>query len=269
MAGLTRRRARQEKSINLDIVQDWLREAGNIALTQRNQLSPTSKPDGTLVTDVDHQIEKLLHDRITQSYPGHQILAEEGTSNRIMDSDYLWTIDPIDGTRAYVSGLPIWGISVGILKRGIPYAGLFFMPATDEMYGGTAKEPFLNNTPLSSLNHTDLQDPSAFIAVPSNTHRQYEISFPRLRSLGSATAHLAYVVRGAALAALTRNIYIWDIAPILPLAKANDIELVYLSGKKIDLNRLLDGSLAPEPMLAAPSKLIEQIRGLIHPRSNT
>jgi fructose-1,6-bisphosphatase/inositol monophosphatase family enzyme len=146
---------------------------------------------------------------------------------------------------------------------------VFFMPATRETYWGTDEEAFFNDRPITSLNHTHLRDPSAFIAVPSNAHQQYEISFPRLRSLGSATAHLAYVARGAALAALTRPIYVWDIAPVLPLLNANDVRLVYLSGKELDLHQLLDGSLSPEPLVAASSGIVKDVLAMIHRREGS
>lgn len=258
----------KNKAIDLRLVRKWLREAGKIALARHNSLNAVSKTDGTLVTNVDYQIETLLYERISQRYPDHQILAEEGRRQR-NGRDYLWTIDPIDGTRSYASGLPVWVISLGILRQGNPYMGIFFMPTTGDIYWGTEEGAFFNNKPISSPKTLDLQNPLAFIAVPSNAHCLYEISFPRLRSLGSTVAHLAYVARGAALAALTRQIYIWDIAPVLPLLKATGIGLVYLSGKEFEVHQLLDGSPSPEPLIAAPLNLIEEIRNLIHGKSDT
>jgi len=248
--------------IDLRLVETWLREAGVLAMTRRDSLNSASKVDGSLVTDVDHQIETYLSKQITQSYPEHQILAEEG-ARLGNDGEYLWTIDPIDGTRAYASGLPVWGISLGILRRGEPYAGLFFMPAVGELYTGMGEKAFFNNRLLSSAGVVDLQSSLAFLAVPSNAHCLFEISFKRLRSLGSCAAHLAYVARGTALAALTRPLYIWDIAPVLPLLQATGIALKYLSGREFQLQQLLDASQAPEPLVAAPTALIENIRGLI------
>ncbi|RPJ26008.1 MAG: inositol monophosphatase [Chloroflexi bacterium] len=248
--------------IDLRLVQAWLKEAGDIAMGRRDSLTAACKHDGSLVTDVDHQIETYLYKQVSQYYPGHQILAEEG-ARLGNDGEYLWTIDPIDGTRAYASGLPIWGISIGILKRGEPYAGLFSMPATGELYVGVGEKAFFNNRLLSSAVMVDIQSPTAFLAVPSNAHRLFEISFGRLRSLGSSTAHLAYVARGVAVAALTRPLYIWDIAPVMSLLRATGIALIYLSGRKFELQQLLDASPSPEPLIAAPVNLIENIRMLV------
>jgi fructose-1,6-bisphosphatase/inositol monophosphatase family enzyme len=252
----------QKDAIDLRLVRKWLKEAGKFALAQRNLLRTDLKTDGTPVTDVDLHIESLLVDHISQTYPDHQILSEEGNSHS-NNSEFLWTIDPIDGTRVYISGLPVWGISVGIFKQGSPYAGVFFMPATQEMYWGVGDKGFFNNQPMPLQNNIDMQNSLAFIAVPSNAHKHYEISFGRLRSLGSTTAHLAYVARGVAMAALTRRIYIWDLAAVLPLLKATGIGLVYLSGKAFDPHELLDGRPSPEPIVAAPVNIIEEVRTLI------
>ena len=258
----TAKTTNQKDAIDLRLVRKWLKEAGKFALTQRNLLSTELKADGTPVTNIDLQIESMLVDHISQTYPDHQILSEEGNSHS-NNCEFLWTIDPIDGTRVYISGLPVWGISVGILKQGNPYAGAFFMPATGEMYWGIGDKGFFNNQPMPLQNNIDMQNSLAFIAVPSNTHRHYEISFNRLRSLGSTTAHLAYVARGVAMAALTRRIYLWDLAAVLPLLKATGISLVYLSGKAFDPHELLDGRPAPEPLVAASASIIEEVRSLI------
>lgn len=253
--------------IDLYLVREWVTEAGRLALSRRQVLNVQTKSDNTLVTDIDRQIEDFLVEKIIQSYPDHQILSEEGAERRGSD-EFLWVIDPLDGTRAYASGLPVWGISIGMFHRGEPWAGVFFMPVTGEMYWGTEKAAYYGNRPIVPRRAVDIHDPLAFIAVPSNAHTLYEISFHRIRSLGSTAAHLAYVACGVATAALTRNIHIWDIAAILPLLEATDVDLVYLSGKPFQLQALFDGSPSPEPILAAPLSVIEDLRKLIHVKSD-
>ncbi len=248
--------------IDLAIVEDWLREAGEIALSRRKILETKTKPDNTLVTNADQQIENFLLEKIIQNYPEHQVLAEEGGARR-GNSEFLWAIDPIDGTRAFASGLPIWGISIGILHHGEPYAGALYMPITREIYSGSPHDAFYNEELLHPCTEIDVQNPLAFMAVPSNAHLLYDISFPRLRSLGSTTAHLAYVARGVATAVLTRRVRIWDIAAVLPILSVVGIGLAYLSGKPFQIHDLLDGRLAPEPILAAPIHLLDDIRELI------
>jgi fructose-1,6-bisphosphatase/inositol monophosphatase family enzyme len=250
------------ENIDFLLVETWIREAGRIALEGRESLITASKEDGSLVTDVDHRIEEYLYTQISRHYPGHQILAEEGTRQG-GEGEFLWTVDPIDGTRAYASGLPVWGISIGILKGHEPYAGYFFMPAVGELYAGLQDHAFFNDRSLPPVSKDGTITSTAFLAVPSNAHRYFDISFGRLRSLGSTTAHLAYVARGTALAALTRHLYVWDIAPVMPLLKATGIVVKYLSGQDFDLHQLLDGSPSPEPLVAAPWAVIDNMLAAI------
>lgn len=254
--------------IDLSLVENWLRKAGEIALSHQKMLEASVKTDNTLVTDADRQIEKFLVENIIQSYPGHQVLAEEGGISG-GSSEFLWAIDPIDGTRAFASGLPLWGISIGVLYRGEPYAGGLYLPAVGEIYLSSADGAFYNDQPLRSNKNTEIQNPMAFLAVPSNAHRLYEISFPRLRSLGSTSVHLAYVARGIATAALTRRVRIWDIAAVMPVLSAVGIGLVYLSGKPFQINDVLGGELTLEPIVAASVSVLEEIRMMIRHKAST
>ncbi len=254
-------------ALNVDLIRQWVTEASRIALSYIADGSVNLKDDRTPVTQIDTQVEHFLLGQIDRYYPGHGVLAEEGSTRT--GSDFIWIIDPIDGTRAFASGLPIWGISVGVFYQGQPYAGVFYMPRTREMYWGTEKDVFYNEHRLIPLSNVNLYSPLAFIAVPSSAHRYFEISFPRLRSFGSTTAHLAYVVHGTATAAITRRIRIWDLASILPLLKISQIELVYLSGKPFFPVELLNGEMAPEPLIAAHTSVIDQVRAFIQLKPQT
>lgn len=250
-----------QSMIDINLIREWLVEAGRIALTQPAERIVDIKSDSTPVTQIDRQIEAFLFDRITRHYPSHGILAEEGSSRP--GSDFTWIIDPIDGTRAFASGLPIWGISVGVFHQGNPYAGVFYMPATGEMYWGTETQAFCNDRELIPQDNVDMDSPLAFIAVPSNAHRYYQINFPRLRSLGSVTAHLAYVAHGMATAAITRRLKLWDIASVLPSLKISRTALVYLTGEAFNPRDLLNGESASAPIIVAHSSIIDKIRACV------
>jgi myo-inositol-1(or 4)-monophosphatase len=249
-------------AVDIRLIQKWLRDAGRIALSGQSALHSQEKPDHTLLTNIDQQVEAFLLERISKHYPGHNILSEEGGTYP-GESEFMWIVDPIDGTRAYASGLPIWGISIGILCQGEPYAGAFWMPRTGDMYWSNQNQAVHNGKQLPRRRGVNIHHHLAFIAVPSNTHLYYEISFPRIRSLGSTTAHLAYVAQGTALAALTRQIKIWDVAALLAVLNLTGIALIYLSGKPFHIQALLEGRSPPEPVVAAPSEIIDDVRRLI------
>ena len=248
--------------IDVNLIQGWLREAGHLALARQSTLNFSIKPDKSIVTNVDHEIESFLCDRINCHHHKQGILSEEGIE-KIGQSEYIWIIDPIDGTRAYASQLPVWGISIGIFKEGKPWAGFFHMPSTNEMFWSVNGLAYYNNTKLLPLVDADIASPFGFVAVPSSAHLEFDISFPRLRSLGSTAAHLAYVARGMAVAALTRRIKIWDIAGILPVLDTVGVSLLDLSGKPFPVQDLFDGHASSPPLIAAPANTSRQVLNYI------
>lgn len=221
-----------------------------MALEHREAAQAVLKADGTPVTLVDQAIETYLVERITERCPDHTIIGEEAITRR-GSSPYAWVIDPLDGTRAYASGLPVWGVSVGLLAGSEPVAGVFFLPAISEIYWADTQGAWRNGRPLGRARPVTLDDPLAYLLVPSNAHLAYEISFPRVRSLGSTAAHLLYVACSTAIGALTRRVYLWDLVGVLPILHHCGIELVHLSGAPLDMSTLLDNLRLPEPLLTA------------------
>jgi myo-inositol-1(or 4)-monophosphatase len=254
--------------IDLTFLCSLLREAGALALAQRGQMIAEVKADHSPVTAVDRQMEAFLIERITKCYPDHLILSEESglQAHSGAQSKFAWALDPIDGTRAFATGLPIWGISAGVLRDGQPYAGGFFLPVTNELYWGTTEEAWCNDHRLPRLGPTDPDSPLTFLGVASNFHRHFDITAPRIRSLGSTAAHLAYVATGASVGMLVRTTNLWDIAGILPLAQAVGVELTYLSGNPFNAGDLLDGHPIREALLAGAPSAMPYLRKWVKPK---
>jgi myo-inositol-1(or 4)-monophosphatase len=268
LSAISNRNLKGSMDINIKLIQEWLREAGRIALDHQKKLSFRTKPDKSIVTNIDYEIEAFLCERIKLHYKKQNILSEEGMEEN-GQSDYVWIIDPIDGTRAYVSQLPVWGISIGIFKKDRPWAGVFYLPFTHEMFWSANGLAYYNNSPLLPLDDTDLHNPCGFIAVPSSSHLEFDISFPRLRSLGSTAAHLAYVARGLALASLIRRIKIWDIAGILPVLDAVGVTLLDLTGKPFQVSELLQGIAPSLPLIAAPMKIAQEVLSYVQTKHHS
>lgn len=253
--------------IDLPFLCDLLREAGALALGQRGQMTAEVKKDHTPVTAVDRQVEDFLIERIRARYPDHLILSEESGLLPALagenSAEFAWAIDPIDGTRSFASGLPVWGISAGVLRQGRPWAGAFYLPVTGELYWGTTGAAWYNQRRLSPLGAVDPASPLTFVGVPSNFHRYLEVSAPRIRSLGSTAAHLAYVATGAAVGMVTYATSLWDVAGVLPLAQAVGVELAYLSGRPFDTAELLNGGAIREPLLAGTPEALALLRNWV------
>jgi fructose-1,6-bisphosphatase/inositol monophosphatase family enzyme len=251
--------------MELQQVRAWAREAGQIGLHYYNAVEARRKPDRSYVTAADEEIEVLLRARIKAAYPDHGIVGEEQGQQNI-DAEYLWALDPIDGTGAFVSGLPIWGISIGLLRHGQPILGCFYMPVMDEWYEADLTGPALFNGQPIEVMRDGLLDSEAWICVPSNVHRRYTIDYPgKIRSLGSMAAYVCYVARGTAAGALVGQPKLWDVAAgMAVLERAGGIARLLRSGAPLDVRAMLSGRSAPEPVVvgspATVALLLERIR---------
>lgn len=242
----------------IDIVElrTWMHECGAIALRSFHNVVGHRKADQSWVTEADVEIERMLVERISARYPEHGILGEEQTRQGL-DREFLWALDPIDGTALFVAGLPGWGISAGLLRHGTPYFGMIYFPLLDDCYwAGPEGSAMLNDQPIQVLPPRPL-DSQDWIATPSNAHRRFTINFAgKTRGLGSTVGPFCYVARGSAVGALIARAAIWDIAAGLAILHAAGGVAVGLSGAPINTSVMLDGRTLDEPViLAAPHQI--------------
>lgn len=123
------------------------------------------------VTEADRQAEKIIRSLITASYPDHNILGEEMGQENKNASNFTWVIDPIDGTRAYICGIPTWGTLVALNDEMQPIVGMLDQPYLKERYIGTRAGSFLNDEVITCRPCTELSqatisttDPTQFFA---------------------------------------------------------------------------------------------------------
>ncbi len=119
--------------IDIAELRTWMYECGAIALRSFRNVVGHRKADKSWVTEADVEIERGLVERITARYPEHGILGEEQTRQGL-DREFLWALDPLDGTALFVAGLPTWGISAGLLRHGVPYFGMIYFPLLEDCY---------------------------------------------------------------------------------------------------------------------------------------
>ena len=120
----------------LERVVAWAKEVGEVQRCHFRgyDLGIETKSNAyDVVTKVDKLSENMLLERIGAAFPGHGVLGEESGGHRT-DSDYLWVVDPLDGTNNYSQGLPIFTISVGLQYRGETMLGVVYAPYFGEMY---------------------------------------------------------------------------------------------------------------------------------------
>jgi myo-inositol-1(or 4)-monophosphatase len=91
------------------------------------------------VTEGDRAGEVIMRHLIQRQFPEHGVLGEEfGAENT--QADYVWVLDPIDGTRAFISGLPVWGTLIGLMRNGVPVYGMMHQPFTGERFSGDGRQ---------------------------------------------------------------------------------------------------------------------------------
>lgn len=123
-----------EPSVPLALALELASRAGTLALEWfRQPLSIEVKADASPVTLADQGIEAMLRQALAERYPSHGILGEEYGIERL-DAEYTWVIDPIDGTRSFITGWPLWGCLIGLLRQGIPALGVIEVPAVGERW---------------------------------------------------------------------------------------------------------------------------------------
>jgi myo-inositol-1(or 4)-monophosphatase len=248
----------------------WARQAGEAALRHFKNINPEYKSDWTFLTEVDLEIERFLAERIQTIYPEHNLLGEEGVKNQNKQvSSNVWVIDPIDGTTAFVQGLPGWGISIGLLHNGQPCFGLYYMPLLDDMtYTTSRSEVYCNEHHLAgALRSTWGQ--KGFLAINATAHYDFQINLERTRALGSISTNLVYTARGTATATFAPKAHLWDLVAGAAILSSVGGELCYLSSRPVDYLELLDGRLTPEPIIAGHPQVLAELPGVIRPRSGS
>ncbi len=108
--------------------------AGRLTLGYFNAgVRPDFKADDSPVTVADRRAEELIRGRIEQAYPGHAIVGEEFGASEEAGASHCWFVDPIDGTKAFIRGVPLYGVLIGLEIEGRPEVGAAYYPGTDEL----------------------------------------------------------------------------------------------------------------------------------------
>ena len=127
-------------SVSLDLLEDLAREAGDIALQYFRQDPETwTKGDDSPVSEADLAVDAYLRRALLANYPGFGWISEESAAGPVRETEVpVFVVDPIDGTRAYLKGASEWSVSIALVQKGRPVAGLLYCPALDELYRAEA-----------------------------------------------------------------------------------------------------------------------------------
>ena len=150
----------------------------------RGQLGTEFKADASPVTQADRGVEALVRTYLAEHFPDHGIFGEEHGIEGI-DRQRMWIIDPIDGTRSFLSGHPLFGFLLGHLNEGVPEVGVIGMPAMDEVFVGVkGAGATLNGKPIKSSDQENLDDGILYINEGEKIFADHPDIFGRLTKAG-------------------------------------------------------------------------------------
>lgn len=220
----------------LQFSQALTRELGDTLATQFGKVQAQKKPDGSLVTNSDQWADEQIRSAIASRFPDHGVLTEE-TVHVFPDKEWCWVIDPIDGTTNFTRGIPVWGISLGLLYRGMPVFGYVHFPILQQWFHGFwltgsglegENGAYRNGEPI----HSSPDDPSQshLFSLCARSTSILEQSLPcKTRIVGVCTYSFLLVASGAALGAIEAIPKVWDLAAVWAIVQGAGGQFVPLT----------------------------------------
>lgn len=210
----------------LDFATQIAVNAGKITLRYfKHEIAVELKSDESPVTVADREAENYLRSAILGRYPGHAVLGEEAGLSGAADSAYRWVLDPIDGTRSFIHGVPFYGVMVGLLHHNRPVVGVVHIPPLDEtVCAAEGRGCTWNGQPCRVSDQRSLGS-SLVVATSAfgyGEHGKAE-AFERIveaagmfRTWGDCYGYVL-VATGRAEVALDPIMNLWDAAALLPI----------------------------------------------------
>ncbi len=189
----------------------------------RKKVSVQTKSLANFVSEADTAAERIIVDRIRESYPAHALLAEEG-HHALSDAEHLWVIDPLDGTSNFLHGIPNFAVSIAYLHRGQAAVGVIYNPISDDwFYAVRGQGAWQNGERLSVNQESSLADTMVAVGFYYDRGRMMEATLEAIgdffrqnvhgiRRFGAAALDLAQLARGDYGVFMEFNLQPWDHA---------------------------------------------------------
>lgn len=194
------------------------------------------------VTAADEAADRVLREILPRK--GEGWLSEESADDPLrLDCERVWVVDPIDGTREFIEGIPEWCVSIGLLEAGVPVAGGIYNPATDELVLGSLEDGVTLDGQPARVTEPDLDEPITVLASRSEIRRGEWDRFQdddrfEVRPCGSVAYKMALVAAGLADATWTLvGKSEWDVAGGTALVRAAGGVVTLASGAEPHFNR--------------------------------
>jgi myo-inositol-1(or 4)-monophosphatase len=201
--------------------------------------------ENNLVTEIDKKSEKVIIDLIQRKYSSHSILTEE-RGELLQNSEYLWVIDPLDGTSNFAHGLPIFSVSIGLQKNNETIAGVIYDVMRDIIYSAElGSGAFANEKKIFVSSTNQLSRSMLVTGFPYNVKDNPEYAFERfeiltrnaraVRRLGSAAIDFCYVAAGVFEGFWEVHLHPWDICAGKLLVEEAGGDVSDFDGTKVNI----------------------------------
>lgn len=212
------------------------KSGGEILLDMYGKVETTYKLDQSIVTQADLQSDNKIRKILTKEFPTHSILSEESGksfgSEKGASSEYLWVIDPLDGTTNYITQNPFFGVSIGLLVAQKPFLGAIYFPIQDELfYAKVGAGAYLNDRRIQVESNVSFEN--AFLSygnardiknrqIIAKIFPKLKIKNNKVRQVGSPALALCFVAVGRFGAFFMPGVNLWDVtAGIVIVQEAN------------------------------------------------
>lgn len=223
----------------IDTIHRMFDDSGAIILKHfRRRVEVEQKGDDTPVTVADKQAEAAIRTIIREVFPEHGILGEEeGAENE--NAEYLWVIDPIDGTRNFIAGKPLFTTLIALCRKGRPILGAVHQPFTSERWIGSREGAQCNSAPIAVRPCAKLEEAWIATTSPHLFSAEGFEGFERLRlqcreSLyGGDAYHYAMLAQGQIDLVVEEGLKFHDIAALIPLIEAAGGQVTNWQGESL------------------------------------
>lgn len=240
-----------------------IRLSGGEVLSYFGKGMPQIKFDESLVTEAELHMTEFFKDQLYARFPEHQVFSSEQSNQGYTHGKkrYVWIYDPLDGVANFQAGIPIWGISMALLDNFWPIFGVFYMPATGDLFQARAGgKAFWGEKEIRISPQEDINDESLLLTF-SRFHQHYRAGFPgKIRDFGCTGAHICYVAMGRAEAALITNESFQELAGVRVIIEAAGGKIYKMDGSEFFLNDHLDGRKIEDHLLVTGPDSYNEVR---------
>lgn len=218
-----------------------LADASRRMITQHRTLNVALKPDRSFVTQMDISIETMLRSMIHNRFPSHGIIGEEQRYEN-EDAEYVWILDPIDGTASFIAGMPVYSTLIALAYQGTPILGIMDFPAIHTRWVGVHGRPTLKNgVPCRVKTCPDLSRSMMSTSNPDFYSDTEQAALDLLRRntnwriYGAAALAYGLLSEGGTDLAIDAGLKIYDYAPFRPIIEGAGGTITDWHGQPITL----------------------------------